>query len=266
MLSNYIVAFLSFSRLVSATTASHVLFVERQDQQASVEYTDDDDFRAAVLNSTNTYRRQHNATGLSWNDTLSDYALNWSDRCVFEHSGGPSGENLASGYPNTTASHEAWGNERDQYDFKNGGFTHETGHFTQLVWKSSLTVGCGRTECNSESSHTDDDSKKAPGWYVVCEYYPSGNIIGEVDGIENYYFKQNVQARIAPEDEPTATANPTPSSTSGPSSSGSARPSATGNCPYPGQQCGAAGSIRENLGRGLLVWVAGIIAVVGPST
>jgi hypothetical protein len=47
--------------------------------------------------------------------------------------GGPSGENLAAGYANATAAVNAWGHERVDYDFKKGEFSHETGHFTQMV-------------------------------------------------------------------------------------------------------------------------------------
>lgn len=76
-----------------------------------------------ILNVTNLYRQQHNASQLSWNESLAEYAKDWSEDCKFEHSGGPLGENLASGYPNVTASVEAWGNERKDYDFKKGEFS-----------------------------------------------------------------------------------------------------------------------------------------------
>jgi hypothetical protein len=59
---------------------------DQQQQQASSEYTDDNDFRDTILNVTNTYRKQHNATALRWNQSLADGAEKWSKRCVFEHS------------------------------------------------------------------------------------------------------------------------------------------------------------------------------------
>jgi hypothetical protein len=40
-------------------------------------------------------------------------------------------------------------------------------------------MGCARKECNGDGG---DD---APGWYVVCEYWPRGNVVGQ--------FKDNVQ-------------------------------------------------------------------------
>lgn len=97
-----------------------------QDPPVSAEYTDDTSFQRAILNTTNLYRRQHNATELSWNETLASIAADWSDGCEFEHSGGDPGENLAAGYPNATASVEAWGNEREEYDFAEGEFAYVT--------------------------------------------------------------------------------------------------------------------------------------------
>ncbi|KAH8681832.1 CAP domain-containing protein [Xylariales sp. PMI_506] len=143
------------------------------------QFVDGPTFTSAVLNSTNFYRREHNATAVTWNTTLEDYASGYlnSSSCAFEHSGGPYGENLAIGYANATASVEAWGDEGAEYDYGNPGFSEQTGHFTQLVWKATTTVGCGRRLCGKS------------GWYLVCEYWPRGNVIGEfaseVDADEN---------------------------------------------------------------------------------
>ncbi|KAK5994517.1 Protein PRY2 [Cladobotryum mycophilum] len=129
-------------------------------------------FTSAILNSTNVYRDQHNASSLRWNQTLASFASTYlsspsvGDACKFEHSGGPYGENLAIGYPNATASVEAWGNEREKYNFNDPGFSHETGHFTQLVWKDTTDVGCDRKLCGTK------------GWYLICEYWPRGNVGG----------------------------------------------------------------------------------------
>ncbi|RGP73352.1 hypothetical protein FLONG3_6388 [Fusarium longipes] len=136
------------------------------------EWKDKDTFTSAVLNSTNFYREEHNATALKWNKTLEEFASDYLDDlddCKFEHSGGPYGENLAIGYPNVTASIEAWGDERDKYDFDDAEFDEETGHFTQLVWKDTTTVGCGRKLCGEK------------GWYLVCEYWPRGNVEGQFE-------------------------------------------------------------------------------------
>ncbi|KAF5020801.1 hypothetical protein F66182_7161 [Fusarium sp. NRRL 66182] len=134
------------------------------------EWREKDTFTSAILNSTNFYREEHNASALTWNETLEEFATDYLDDnedCVFEHSGGPYGENLAIGYPNSTSSVEAWGDEREEYDFDAAEFSEETGHFTQLVWKETTDVGCGRRLCGER------------GWYLVCEYWPRGNVEGQ---------------------------------------------------------------------------------------
>jgi uncharacterized protein YkwD len=50
------------------------------------QYTSDSSFQAAILNSTNFYRTEHNASALTWNTSLATYAANWAKPCVFEHS------------------------------------------------------------------------------------------------------------------------------------------------------------------------------------
>lgn len=108
--------FLLSAPLVAAVPQSN------QDTTVSAEYTDETQFQRAILDATNLYRRQHNASEMSWNTSLVEAAQEWSDDCKFEHSGGPSGENLAAGYPNATAVVEAWGDEREEYDFSEGEF------------------------------------------------------------------------------------------------------------------------------------------------
>ncbi|OAR00908.1 hypothetical protein LLEC1_00630, partial [Akanthomyces lecanii] len=130
-------------------------------------------FTSAVLNSTNTYRAQHNASALAWNATLASFAASYldaaqKDDCRFAHSGGPYGENIAMGYANATAAMAAWGDERKEYDFGRPGFDHGTGHFTQMVWKATTTVGCERVLCDG-----------VKGWFVACEYWPRGNVQGQ---------------------------------------------------------------------------------------
>lgn len=49
--------------------------------------------------------------------------------------------------------------------------------FTQLIWKNSTQLGCGRTNCAGQNG--------VPGWFVVCEFSPRGNVVG--------MFEENVQ-------------------------------------------------------------------------
>lgn len=166
-------ALLFITTLLFQNTVSETITITAEPSIPSEEpeWKDDEVFSSAILNSTNTYRSQHNASDVSWNDTLATFAEDYLDDvdCKFEHSGGPYGENLAMGYPNATSSIEAWGEERDDYDYDDAGFDKDTGHFTQLVWKNTTDVGCGRKLCGDR------------GWYLVCEYWPRGNFADQFE-------------------------------------------------------------------------------------
>jgi hypothetical protein len=49
-------------------------------------YTSPRQFRSSILRTTNAYRAAHNASNLSWNETLADYAKDWAKGCKWEHS------------------------------------------------------------------------------------------------------------------------------------------------------------------------------------
>ena len=148
-------------------------------------YTNSENLQADILNSTNFYRYEHNATALTWNSSLASYAQSWASHCQWHHSGGPYGENLAAGYPNVATAVDGWGNERAKYNFKTPtGFSEATGHFTQLVWKSTTSTGCAAVNCTGKGG--------MDGFFLVCEYYPPGNVVGD----NNTFFAQNVQSQI----------------------------------------------------------------------
>ncbi|KAL2001199.1 hypothetical protein VTN02DRAFT_2103 [Thermoascus thermophilus] len=174
---------------VSGMTTIPVREPSPTEDATSAQYTSDRIFRDTVLDETNHYRAQHDAHPLTWNETLQAYAQDWADRCLWRHSHGPYGENLAGGYANASAAVFAWADERRMYNFsKPTGFTEATGHFTQLVWKATRQVGCARVDCGQDPAD-DDDSTRAKGWYVVCEYAPAGNVVG----YNNKFFKANVE-------------------------------------------------------------------------
>ena len=47
------------------------------------------------------------------------------------------------------------------------------GHFSQLVWKESTSVGCHAQFCGKGTMYDDMDA-----WYMVCNYHPRGNMGG----------------------------------------------------------------------------------------
>ena len=121
----------------------------------------------------NEYRKKHCAPPLTWSAELAKAAQAWADHlkkadCAFEHSRTRYGENLAggtSGALDPASSVEMWYREVDKYDFKRGGFSMDTGHFTQLVWAATQHVGCGMTTCKGLD-------------IIVCNYDPPGNVEG----------------------------------------------------------------------------------------
>jgi len=65
-----------------------------------------------------------------------------------------------------------WYNEKDQYDFSKGQFSLTTGHFTQVVWRSTTKLGCGLSFNGNRA-------------YCCCSYIPPGNVQGQ--------YKDNVK-------------------------------------------------------------------------
>ncbi|KAM3159917.1 SCP domain-containing protein [Lachancea thermotolerans] len=136
-------------------------------------------FASAILQAHNDKRSLHQDTSsLSWSDELASYAQDYADNydCsgTLTHSGGPYGENLAAGYSDTGAV-DAWYSEIKSYDWSDPNYSSSTGHFTQLVWKSTSEVGCGIKSCGSGT-----------GDYVICSYKSAGNVIGS--------FAENVKS------------------------------------------------------------------------
>jgi len=171
------------SALLSVALSTPVVTVTASSAPSptSPSYTDAETFQQDMLTAHNFYRDEHGVEDLVWNETSAEFAADWAEGCRFEHSGGPTGENLAAGYANATASVDAWGLERTDYNFKKPtGFSEKTGHFTQLVWGNTTSVGCAVESCQGEND--------TPGFYVVCEYYPPGNVVGN----KNQFFKDNV--------------------------------------------------------------------------
>ncbi|KAJ3790196.1 CAP domain-containing protein [Lentinula aff. detonsa] len=153
-------------------------------------------FVQATLNSHNIARAQYGASPLTWNSNLYPGTQQWANACVFQHSGGNYGENLAAAAPQSITVQQGvnlWMTEASMYNCKvqficptsqikahhptdsNPTFSSSTGHFTQVVWKSTTSVACATASCNFLGNGTG---------YLVCRYDPPGNYLGQ--------FAQNV--------------------------------------------------------------------------
>lgn len=189
---------------ITTTSTSYYTLSQTISPTLSPQYTESPSlFAASILNTTNLYRWEHSSPFLYWNSTLAAFAQNYSTQCIWQHSTengfAPAsqtedlalryGENLARGYSNVTAAVQAWGDERLLFSFGSDaanytGFSEATGHFTQLVWRDSVCVGCGWTDCGGRNG--------IDGVLLVCEYWPAGNVMGE----GNRWFRQNVGPQV----------------------------------------------------------------------
>ncbi|CAF1465027.1 unnamed protein product [Rotaria sordida] len=148
-------------------------------------------FQGDMLKLHNHYRARHCAPPLVLSQQLNQIAQSYAEHLAatstFEHSGNQLGseqlgENLfmqwiSFGRP-TASGREAmqsWYNEIGMYDFDKPKYSKETGHFTQMVWRSSRKLGVGIAY-----------SPKGNEVYIVANYYPAGNTINPG------YFENNV--------------------------------------------------------------------------
>jgi len=118
-----------------------------------------------------------------YDESLATLAANWAARCVSKHPESSThpefdhiGQNL---YATTGTMHvkraiQAWFAEKSDYD-------HDTlqcsgamcGHYTQVVWATSRTVGCALHRCTLLQPMSINEAN-----FFVCNYRPAGNMQG----------------------------------------------------------------------------------------
>lgn len=159
---------------------SLVFALEGHSQSAKVVYKDSG-FISAILQTHNSYRSPLQEPSLLWSADLAKDALAWAQHLASINKGehdmsirGREGENLwwgTANYFSYTDMVGAWGNEQRsfKYDVYPNCTTKRSevvGHYTQIVWKNTQSVGCAL----AGNGQTD---------FLVCRYGPAGNIVGE---------------------------------------------------------------------------------------
>ncbi|XP_010691519.2 pathogenesis-related protein 1A [Beta vulgaris subsp. vulgaris] len=140
--------------------------------------------KCQAQNTPKDYIAVHNAARaavgvgpLAWSDTVAAYAQQYANQraadCRLVHSNTNYGENIAEGSGSYGALSgvdgvKLWINEKSMYDYHSNSCTNgDCGHYTQVVWRESVRLGCARVLC------------KNGGAFITCNYDPPGNYIGE---------------------------------------------------------------------------------------
>jgi pathogenesis-related protein 1 len=143
---------------------------------------------ASLVAVHNKWRAEVGVPGLSYSKTLAVSAQAWADQlkdsygCNMKHSTGAVGENifwqsaviwsdgrreLRHVAPKEVV--DSWGSEKRNYSHAVNACkpSEVCGHYTQVVWKNTTSVGCGMAVCGNQDQI----------W--VCQYSPAGNWAGQ---------------------------------------------------------------------------------------
>jgi len=86
---------------------------------------------------------------------------------------------ITPGTANVTAAVVSWFDEFKYWSGDVGSFKNPTsgqvvGHFTQLIWADTSSIGCGISDCVTKSG-----SMYSQKVAIVCDYYTGGNILSQ---------------------------------------------------------------------------------------
>lgn len=136
-----------------------------------------DSAQAQLLRAHNAVRAEVGTPPLAWSEPVAQSAKQYAERCKWGHSSTSYGENLyaasSGGSPDDVVT--TWANEKKFYDRSSGKCVGgECGHYSQVVWSKTATVGCAKATCSTGSP------MGGGSWvYWVCQYDPPGNYTGQ---------------------------------------------------------------------------------------
>jgi pathogenesis-related protein 1 len=121
----------------------------------------------------NVIRAEANLPPLQWSSMLAEYSQKWADTLLAKNQtlhnpNSPYGENIfITGIGSTPSlAIEQWASELMDYSYQTNSCRSDCGHYTQLVWRDTLKVGCAVAR-----------GERREIW--VCSYDPPGNYRGE---------------------------------------------------------------------------------------
>ncbi len=113
---------------------------------------------------------------VSWSNEIATVAQTWANQlekigCQMQHSQSRYGENLFmgwGGYHDIKDAIKSWESEKRYYHGQvlSGSNWHASGHYTQMVWRNTQQIGCGKAVCSNKT-------------IFVCNYNPPGNFMGK---------------------------------------------------------------------------------------
>lgn len=139
---------------------------------------------AEMVAAHNRWRAQVGVGEVTYSPTVAASAQAWAEhlrdtnQCNMRHSSGSYGENLfwAGAWSNGPMQDisdkevvDSWGSEKKAYTYSDNSCAagQVCGHYTQVVWKNTTTIGCGVAVCSNNTQV----------W--ACQYEPSGNWVGQ---------------------------------------------------------------------------------------
>ena len=143
-------------------------------------------YRQSILDSHNIHRDNASVPHLVWDDHMASIAAQIAASCVYAHDtsigGGGYGQNIGAGGPPedipAMITNEMYNDEIDfypSYGFEPDMSNFERwGHYSQIVWKSSIGVGCVTQYCLNGLPNTNDGVRP---YFTVCNYNPPGILV-----------------------------------------------------------------------------------------
>ena len=126
-----------------------------------------------MLDAHNAIRARVGVPPLVWSDQLAQVAQDWADHLIAtgalsHRPNNRYGENIyaiSGGHAAPAEVVDLWAKEARGYDIRSNTCSGVCGHYTQIVWAKTRTVGCAVAI-----------DRRREVW--VCNYDPPGNVIG----------------------------------------------------------------------------------------
>ena len=150
--------------------------------------------KATLLDAHNAARCAVGVADLRWDAADEASATAWAANCVYEHSSsdarGGRGENIAAamgtGFPAVLGgANRGWiDQERPNWPCETGEIPNcepvpgaqntQCGHYTQVVWGATSTMGCAHALCSENNPFGQNGEWR----FTVCQFNPPGNMMG----------------------------------------------------------------------------------------